>query len=151
MGYDASHYNRAMNITSDASITINAPAANVWQAITDPAIVKRWFFGTTVESTWQAGAPIVFRGEWNGQSYEDKGTIKHIEPNKVLEYTHLSSRTGQKDEPENYEIVRFELVEANGQTTMNIHEENLASVEARDKSIGLWKIVLDNLKKTVEA
>lgn len=139
-----------MSITSDASITINTPAARIWQCITDPEIVKQWFFGTAVESTWQTGEPITFRGEWNGQTYEDKGTIRQIEPNKVLEYTHLSSRTGQTDAPENYEIVRFELAETNDQTTMHIHEENLATVEARDKSIELWKIVLGNLKKVAE-
>ncbi len=139
-----------MTITSDASIIINAPAVNVWQAITDPVIVKQWFFGTNVESSWQMGEPIVFRGEWNGQTYEDKGLIKRIEPNKLLEYTHFSSRTEKADEAENYEIVRFELDEMNGQTTVHIHEENLATVEARDKSIEIWKTVLGNLKKTVE-
>jgi len=139
-----------MSITSDESITINAPTVKVWQAITDPEIVKQWFFGTTVESNWQAGEPIVFRGEWNDQAYEDKGIIKQIEPNKILEYTHLSSRTGQSDVPENYETIQFELTETNNQTTMYIHEENLPSIEARDKSIGIWKTVLGNLKKMVE-
>lgn len=134
-----------MSITSDESIIINAPVVRVWQ------IVKQWFFGTNVESNWQIGEPITFRGEWNGQVYEDKGVIKQFEPNKILEYTHLSSRTGQTDSPENYEIVRFELMEANDQTTMHIHEENLATVEARDKSIEVWKTVLDNLKRTVES
>jgi len=140
-----------MDITSDASIAISAPAVKVWQAITDPAIVKQWFFGTTVESSWKAGEAIVFRGEWNGQAYEDKGVIKRIEPAKFLEYTHLSSRTGQADVSENYELVRFELAETGGQTTVHIHEENLASIEARDKSVELWKMVLANLKKTVES
>ena len=144
-------YNKSMNITSDASVVIDAPAREVWHAITDANTVKQWFFGTTVESTWQKDSPIIFRGEWSGQSYEDKGIIRQIKPNKVLEYTHLSSRTGQADMAENYEIVRFELTEANGQTTMRIHEENLATVEARDKSIELWKIVLGNLKKVVES
>lgn len=139
-----------MSITSDASITINAPADKVWQAITTPAIVKQWFFGTTVESSWNVGEAILFRGEWNRQAYEDKGVIKRIEHGKLLEYTHLSSRTSQADEPENYELVRFDLAEVNGQTTMHIHEENLASFEARDKSIELWNVVLANLKKTVE-
>lgn len=140
-----------MDITSDASITINASANKVWQAITDPKIVKQWFFGTTVESSWKTGEAIVFRGEWNGQSYEDKGVIKQIEPGKLLEYTHLSSRTGQADESENYELVRFELTETDGQTAVHIHEENLASTEARDKSVGLWNTVLANLKETVES
>ncbi len=111
---------------------------------------KTMVFGTAVESNWQTGEPITFRGEWNGQTYEDKGIIQRIEPNKVLEYTHLSSRTGQTDTPKNYEIVRFKLAETNNQTTMHVHEENLATVEARDKSIELWKIVLGNLKRTAE-
>lgn len=66
-------------LTSDASIEINASSDKVWQAITDPATVKEWSFGTTVESDWKAGSPIIFRGEWNGQSYEDKGIIQKIE------------------------------------------------------------------------
>ncbi len=139
-----------MNITSDASIQISAPRDRVWQAITDPAMVKQWFFGTTVETDWKVGSPLVFRGEWNGQAYEDKGVIRKIEPAKVLEYTHLSSRTGQEDTTENYEIVRFELSEQDGSTTVAIHEENLASTEARDKSVSLWSMVLENLKKLVE-
>ncbi len=139
-----------MNTTSDASIQINASANDVWQAITDPAMVKKWFFGTNVESSWEAGSPITFRGEWNGQSYEDKGIIQKIEANKLLEYTHFSSRTGQPDVPENYELVQFTLSEASGKTTLAIHETNLPSTEARDKSLGLWKMVLGNLKKVVE-
>lgn len=139
-----------MNVISDASIQINAPSSSVWRALTDPELVKKWFFGTTVESSWEAGAPLIFRGEWNGQSYEDKGVIQKIETNKLLEYTHLSSRTGQSDLSKNYELVRFALMENNNKTTLTIHEENLPSTEARDKSLGLWKMVLDNLKKLVE-
>jgi uncharacterized protein YndB with AHSA1/START domain len=122
----------------------------VWRAITDPALVKRWFFGTSVESNWEVGSSIVFKGEWQGQSYEDKGEIAKIEPGKLLEYTHLSSRGGKADAPQNYELVRFELSEEKNQTTLNINEENLPSAEAREKSLGLWKTALANLKKLVE-
>lgn len=139
-----------MGITSDASVEINVSSDKVWQAITDPAMVKEWFFGTTVESDWKAGSPIIFRGEWNGQPYEDKGVIQKIETNKLLEYTHLSSRTDQADASENYEIVQFALSEDEGKTTLTIHEDNLPSTEARDKSLGLWKMVLEKLKKVVE-
>ena len=139
-----------MNITSDASIQVNASSYIVWQALTTPVIVKKWFFGTNVESDWKAGSPIMFRGEWNGASYEDKGIIQKIETNKLLEYTHFSSRTGQADIPENYEIVQFALSEDEGKTTITIHEENLSSMEARQKSLEGWKMVLESLKKVVE-
>jgi len=139
-----------MSITSDTSVEINASSDKVWQAITNPAMVKEWFFGTTVESNWEAGSSIIFWGEWNGQPYEDKGVIKKIETNKLLEYTHLSSRTGQADASENYEIIQFVLSDDEGRTTLTIHEDNLPSTEARDKSLGLWKMVLERLKKVVE-
>ncbi|HSW77216.1 MAG TPA: SRPBCC family protein [Candidatus Chromulinivoraceae bacterium] len=139
-----------MNITSDAFIEIDAPSSEVWQAITDPIIVKKWFFGTNVESDWKVGSPIMFRGEWEGKAYEDKGIIQKIEVNKLLSYTHFSSRTGQADVPENYELVQFILSGREGGTTVAIHEENLPSVEARDKSLGVWSMILTNLKKVVE-
>ncbi len=139
-----------MSITSDASVEINAPVDKVWQAVTNPAMVKEWFFGAIVESDWKAGSPIIFRGEWNGQLYEDKGVIQKIEANKLLEYTHLSSRTGQADISENYEIVQFTLSEDEGKTTLTIHEDNLPSTEARNKSRDLWKVVLEKLKNVVE-
>ena len=140
-------YTESMSITSDASTIINTPASRVWQAITNPSIVKQWFFGTTVESSWKVGEPIIFRGEQNGRTYEDKGIIKQIQPGTLLEYTHLSSRTGQDDTPENYEIIRFEFTETEGYISMHIHEENLSSIEARDTSIEIQKTILVNLKQ----
>jgi len=139
-----------MSITSESNVTIKAPADKVWQAMTDPALVKQWFFGTTVTSTWKEGEPIVFSGEWEGKSYEDKGIIQAIEPGRLLQYTHFSSRSEQADSPENYEVVSFELTEVADDTQLTIKEENLASTDARDKSLGLWKMALENLKKLLE-
>ena len=54
------------------SIIINAPAAQVWKALTDPAIIKQYFFGTNVETDWKKGSPITWTGEWEGKTYQDK-------------------------------------------------------------------------------
>lgn len=41
-------------------VEIDAPAEDVWAAITDPAQTPAFFFGTAVHSTWQVGAAITY-------------------------------------------------------------------------------------------
>ena len=52
------------------------------EAIIDPVKVKQYFFGTDLVTNWEVGKPIFFRGEWEGQAYEDKGTVLQFEPKK---------------------------------------------------------------------
>ena len=61
------------NLTARSSITIAAPAEKVWTALITPAAIKQYMFGTTVVSDWKEGSPIIFKGEWQGKSYEDRG------------------------------------------------------------------------------
>ena len=60
------------------SISINAPAAKVWQALTDPTIVKQYFFGTNVRSDWKKGGKIIWEGEWEGEGSYLPGYRHHI-------------------------------------------------------------------------
>ena len=41
-----------------ASVTINAPVANVWDALVNPEAIKQYMFGTNVTADWQEGSPI---------------------------------------------------------------------------------------------
>ena len=38
------------NFTAHARTTINAPASKVWEALTTPEIIKKYFFGTSNRS-----------------------------------------------------------------------------------------------------
>ena len=40
-------------LISRSRITINAPAGKVWQALTDPAQIKQYLFGTNTVSDWK--------------------------------------------------------------------------------------------------
>ena len=53
------------------SISINAPIAKVWDALTNPMIIKLYLFGTDVATDWKEGSPIFFRGNWHGKPYEE--------------------------------------------------------------------------------
>ena len=135
---------------TEQSITIGAPIERVWEAITTPEVIKRWFFGVDTETDWKKGSPIVHRGEYQGRPYEDRGEILEIQPPRLLVHSHWSPVSGLPDEPENHERVSWELVERENGTELTIRESNLASEEARATSEQSWRHVLTNLKTLLE-
>lgn len=138
------------NITGRAGITINAPASKVWEALTSPEIIKQYFFGTDAVSDWKVGSPLIFKGEWQGKKYEDKGTILDSVPDKLFKYNYWSSMSGIEDKPENYVIVTYELSESNNATTLTITQENIPDEKTKEHSEQNWRKVLEDLKKLLE-
>jgi uncharacterized protein YndB with AHSA1/START domain len=138
------------NLIAKASTTISAPASAVWDALTDPKLIKQYFFGTDAVSDWNEGSPLQFKGEWNGKRYVDKGVILRSEPPKLFQYSYLSSFSGLPDLPENYANITYELTEDNGETLLNIKQENVANEDVRKHSEENWAQVLKNLKNLLE-
>lgn len=139
------------NITGKATIEINAPATVVWEALTTPAIIKKYFMGTDAHTDWKVGSPITFTGEWQGKSYQDKGTILEVNKNKLLRYNYWSSMSGIEDKPENYVPITYTLSEYDGVTTLVIIQENIPYEKMKTHSEENWNKVLAELKKVVEA
>jgi len=134
-----------------STVTIRATRREVWNALTDPEKVKRYMHGTDMSTDWKEGSPIVWRGEWKGRSYEDKGTVMAVEPQRLLKYTHWSPMGGSEDKPENYHTVTYELTGEDGKTTLTLTQDNNPSQEEADKMADdNWGPVLDALKETVE-
>ena len=133
------------------TVTIHASTDEVWSALTDPEKVKQYMHGTEMSTDWKEGSPIVWRGEWKGRSYEDKGTVLAVEPQKLLRYTHWSPMGGSEDKPENYHTVSYELAGKGGTTTLTLTQDNNPSQEEADKMANdNWGPVLSGLKETVE-
>ena len=72
------------NLIAKASTNISAPASRVWDALTNPEIIKQYFFGTQAISDWKEGSSLEFKGEWEGKKYLDKGIILKSEPEKLF-------------------------------------------------------------------
>ena len=87
-------------IVATAEIDIAAAPDRVWETLTQPAAVKQWMFGTDLETDWQVGSPIVWKGEYEGNSYEDKGEVLEYDAPTRLSVSHFSPTTGQDDVPE---------------------------------------------------
>jgi uncharacterized protein YndB with AHSA1/START domain len=133
------------------TVTIDAPRAKVWDALTKPDKVKQYMHGTDVSTDWKEGSPISWKGEWKGKSYEDKGQILEVEPQKRLSYTHWSPMGGTEDKPENYHTVTYELKGHDGRTTLTLKQDNNATQdEANKMAEDNWGPVLNGLKETAE-
>src|SRR4030095_14813515 len=139
------------NNIAKAETTINTSADNVWNALTDLEMIKKYMFGATVTSDWKEGSKITWKGEWEGKPYEDKGKILRFEPKKSLQYSHFSPLSGLHDNPENYHIVTIDLEEEKDkQTNITLTQDNNANEKDRDHSEKNWKMMLDSLKKLLE-
>ena len=107
-----------------AETEIDASPAKVWAALTDPDQIKEYMFGSQVVTDWKEGSPIIWKGEYEGRKYEDKGSIVEIEPERRLKVTHFSPLSGQEDRPENYHTLVYELEERAGSTHISLTQDN---------------------------
>jgi uncharacterized protein YndB with AHSA1/START domain len=136
--------------TARAEVIVNAPAEKVWEALTDPAIVKQYFFGTNLQADWKVGGDITYSGEWEGKPYVDKGHVLEIEPNKKLVTDYWSALTGKPDVPENYQRVSYELTEVDGGTKLVITQDGNPTQESADHSTGNWNMVMKGMNELLE-
>jgi uncharacterized protein YndB with AHSA1/START domain len=97
-----------IHATAQVEKTIAASPAQIWQALTTPEKLKRFFFGADVASDWKVGSPITMR-EIKGKAYQDKGEILAIEPEAKLSFSHWRALSGDADVPDNYHVVSFDL------------------------------------------
>jgi uncharacterized protein YndB with AHSA1/START domain len=142
--------------TAEATVEIEAPPSEVWRSLTDPARIKEYYLGAEVQTDWQVGSPIIFKGEWEGKPYEDKGEILVFDPERRLAYSHWSAMGGKADAPENYHVVEVALDETDGKTRVTLRQSNLdgdatdedrAHREDYEKN---WTQMLKGLKETTE-
>ncbi len=143
-------------VTAEAAVDIDAPRSELWRSLTDPERIKEYYLGAEVQTNWQVGSSITFKGEWDGKSYEDKGEILEVEPERKLSYSHWSPTGGKPDAPENYHVVTVTLDDLDGGTHVTLRQSNLqggasdedrANREHYEKN---WKQMLDGLKEATE-
>jgi uncharacterized protein YndB with AHSA1/START domain len=139
------------NLVAKANTTINAARWAVWDALISPEAIKEYMFGTNVKSDWEVDSPITWKGEWEGRPYEDKGVILQAKPERMLQYTHFSPLSGLDDVPENYHTITIELLDAGSQTRVLLTQDKNFTEEERAHSQKNWEMMLQGLKKYVEA
>jgi uncharacterized protein YndB with AHSA1/START domain len=120
---------------SRSAVSVKAPREVVWAAITVPEHVREWQYNSDLETDWIVGRPIRFRAQWQGQTFEQWGTVEEFIPPSRLRYSLFAPRPGLADLPENYFTMTYQLVDVEGGTEVSfIHEDPRTSEDAEEVS-----------------
>jgi uncharacterized protein YndB with AHSA1/START domain len=133
-------------------IAIKAPAERIFEALTNPQQRLKWwgaegqYRGTHMESDLRPGGKWMTRGIGRGgNSFTVGGEYRKIERPHLLVFTWLPDWEENASES----LVRFDLDEKDGVTTVRLTHSGLTSESSRDHHRG-WPQVLAWLRAYVE-
>jgi DNA-binding transcriptional ArsR family regulator/uncharacterized protein YndB with AHSA1/START domain len=125
---------------------IRTSAESLWQAITDPAFTRRYFFGSEIHSTFEVGAPVTYTGSEGGLNVE--GTIIESERPRRLVMTWRSLWTEElaADPPSTVTWEIEELGEVCRLTLLHTFDSENATYHETEG----WALILAGLKTLIE-
>ncbi len=129
---------------------INSGLEEAWKLLMDPAGTGKLFWGSTVESDFVPGHPIVWKGTWEGKPFEDRGTIKAVEEKSLLRYSHWSPSSGP-DVEANHSLLTWRLARKGAGVRVSLTHENIPTEVMRDHSRQMWSQLLARMKETLES
>ena len=136
-----------------ARTTVAAPRDAVWRVLTATGSRPEIMMGAEVVTDWRVGGPVVWRGEWEGRPFEDRGEVLEVEPGRRLAMTHWSPLGGQPDAPENYHTLVWSLQDADapdGGTDLRLEQDNNATAEEAEHAARNWGVMLDGVRTVAE-
>src|SRR6202163_131403 len=136
----------AKTLITKCRIQINNTVDEAWKALVNPEIVEKYMLGSKQLSDWRKGSSIIWKKDFNGRKFEDKGEILEITPQRSLKYTHYSPASGKPDVPENYQTVSAALQENATGTTIELSSDNNASEQEKDMTEKIWAYYFQGLK-----
>ena len=136
--------------TNISTIKINAPRQKVWDTVTNAELVKLWQYGSDLLTSWEIGSDIRFRTEWEDKVYEQWGKVLEVRPNEIVKYSLFAPRPDLEDKPENYFIMSYVLIDDNGQTKLEIIQEDSRPNAVQEEPQGEENPVLKSLKDIAE-
>lgn len=142
---------------------IKTTPEKLWQALTDPTFIGRYFEGHGPQSDWSVGSPVLWKISPEG-GYHDWGQqVLEAEPNKRLSYTwhlyepEMAEMFGWTEEKlaqlrkEKRSKVTFEIEPADSSVKLTvIHDDFEPGSEMLDGISSGWPEVLSNLKTVLE-
>src|ERR1700686_3036391 len=134
------------NLTAKSSIQINNTIDEAWKALVNPEIVEKYMLGSQQLSDWQKGSSIIWKKDFNGRKFVDKGEILEITHLRSLKYTHYSPASGKSDAPENYQTVSVTLKENAKGTTIELSSDNNTSEKEKEMTEQIWTYYFQGLK-----
>ena len=137
-----------MTSTQVHRIFIKAAPEAIWEAITKPEFTRRYFFGSSIDTTTQPGSPCVYRST---DAPLVDGEVLESDPNHRFVITWRSLyHPPSVDEPASRVTWLIEPQEG-GHCCLTVVHDRLDSSPNTAKNVGAaWMFVLSGLKTVVE-
>ncbi|MEO5946312.1 MAG: SRPBCC domain-containing protein [Chitinophagaceae bacterium] len=134
-----------------STIKINASTQKVWDILTKPEMVKLWQYGSELQTTWEPGTGIKFSTKWEDKVFQQWGQVLEIRTKELIKYSLFAPRPDLEDKPENYFIMKYVLTDDNGQTKLEIIQEDNRPNAVQEEPQIVENPVLKSLKDLAEA
>ncbi len=140
-------------------IEIEAPAAKVWDVLTQSEYTAQYMFGCTVESDWHVGSPLIWTMQHEGKDFIPvSGFIMEIHPNVKLVYTVIDPNAAMEQIPENHLNVTYDLFQRDDITLLTVTQdgfEGAANGQKRYEDVYNngegWNPILVQMKELAES
>ena len=129
-------------------IYIRATPERIWQALTDSELVKRYYFGSVIESDFKPGSPIVYR-QAEGGRVDIEGEIIEADPPRRLVHTFAVRWDSDVNEPPTR--VAWEITPMGETCRLSVTHDGFTEENATfAQTKGGWPIILSGLKTLLE-
>ena len=127
---------------------IRTTPARLWQALTEPAFTRRYWYGVHAESEWRPGSP--WRMVFGDGTVGDTGEIVESEPEKRLVIKWRNEFRPELKE-EGYTRCSFDLApEGDAVRLTVIHQIDRVGSKMIEAVSGGWPKILSSLKSLLE-
>lgn len=123
---------------------IDADPETLWEAMTDQAVMQKWFFATgdggsaTVENSPKVGGSFKIDMHSNDDTFSHEGVYKEMIPQKKMVFTWNSRFVTDT-------VVTITLQEVDGGTEVRLVHEFLPNKEMKENHTQGWKAILEKL------
>lgn len=116
----------------ERAITIDAPVDRVWELITRPEHLGRWFGDAGAEIDLRPGGDMVLRWSDHGTT---RGRVERVEPMSLFSYrwAPFADPGGEAPAPGNSTLVEFTLEPDGDGTRLRVVESGFAALDASDE------------------
>ncbi|MGI5244548.1 SRPBCC domain-containing protein [Dactylosporangium sp. CA-139066] len=134
--------------TRTFTLYIAATPDRVWRALTDPSQTRRYYLGLAVDSTWTAGAPIIFRTQQGPVPDALHGEIIHAIPGECLIHN-LFTGVGREQEAHCWLTWTLAAVDDPSLTRVSLTCDDLDARPDPDRD-DAWSRIVSGLKTVLE-